>query len=184
MIVMKIVIYAVLMAVIFAGCKGEKGDVGPQGSQGIAGEKGAVGATGPQGTPGQNATLPKVYDFALRFGKSQPSSATFSKIGTLSQYDYILIYATTNRDKDLGVAIRSMLPYDGGLLYESKFYFPVAFKASYGTSGNVYIESSNVFDAVDVDFRVVVIKGEKGGRINTERYHDYENLKADFGLKD
>lgn len=181
---MKTIIYAILVVVIFAGCKGEKGDVGPAGPQGATGEKGTVGATGPQGPAGQNAPLPKVYDFILRFGKGQPSSSTYSKIPTPGQYDYMLIYVTSSREISAGISIRNMLPYNGGLLYESKFHFPASFVASYGTSGNIYIESNNTYDAVDVDFRAVVIKGEKGGRLNLERYQNYENLKADFELKD
>ena len=30
--------------------------------------------------------------------------------------------------------------------------------------------------------RAVIMKGAKGGRLNMERYTDYENLKKDFNL--
>lgn len=32
--------------------------------------------------------------------------------------------------------------------------------------------------------RAVILKGAKGGRLNMERYQNYENLKKDFNLPD
>lgn len=192
---MKTIIYAILVVVIFAGCKGEKGDVGPAGAQGATGSQGPtgpigatgpVGPVGPAGPQGVAGVQPSVYDFTAKFGTGLSSSVSY-KMGTggLGTYDIVLVYMTTNRDKDAGVIIRSQLPYSGSILYEAVFISGTTFSAQYGTSGNVYIDSKTTnFAAIDFDFRAVILKGSKGGRIDLERYQNYENLKADFGLKD
>lgn len=173
--------FALLITLFIASCKGEKGDMGP------AGPQGPQGVSGAQGPAGNDLIAPKIYDFTFRFGKSMPTSATYSKIPTPGQYDFMVAYITTGKTTSGGVTaiIRTPLPFRGVILYDSKSYYPIDIEFSYGASGNVYINSyGNTFDAVDIDFRVVVIKGSRGVRIDVDRYRNYENLKKDFNLKD
>lgn len=189
LIVMKIVIYAVLMAVIFAGCKGEKGDVGPAGIQGATGEKGNTGAVGPagpagtqgvagpagpQGQPGPSA---RYYDFVFNLAEKQIWD--FPK--KLESNEMALTYIIANT----GGTGLAMLPFRGyAYTADEKDFLKLD---CYTLQYDFFLSFRNetiLPKGASFKFRTVVIKTVAGGRLNLERYQNYENLKSDFNLKD
>ena len=183
---MKIVIYAILVATFFAGCKGEKGDVGPAGVQGATGAQGNAGATGPagpagsqgvagpQGQPGPSA---KYYDFV--FNLAEKTIWDFPK--KLEANEMALTYIVANTG---GVGL-SMLPFRGyAYTSDEKDFLKLD---CYTLQYDFFLSFRNettLPKGASFKFRTVVIKTVAGGRLNLERYQNYENLKADYGLKD
>jgi hypothetical protein len=169
------------LSVLLVGCKGE---VGPQGPAGTNGTNGATGATGPTGStgatgatgaPGQDAAQPAVYDLIVDLSVSAPF---FALPKTFGGYDIALAYMMANK----GVGF-SPLPFRGFTYTadQSEYLKLDASFAVYPTQIFFYNETI-IPPGSTFPMRVVILKGAKGGRINLERYQDYNNLKHDYNL--
>lgn len=180
----------ICIVTLFIACKGEKGDVGPAGPQGEKGATGAVGTTGPagpqgpvgatgpagpQGVPG-STVQPSVYDFTLDVSKAL---ASYSWPKQLGSYDIVLVYLKKSE------SFYTQLPFSGySYTSDLKDFLKVDLNFDYSTLTLYINKEGNLPTGATFLFRAVVLKGAKGGRLDLERYRDYNNLKADFGLKD
>ncbi|HEV7347303.1 hypothetical protein [Telluribacter sp.] len=183
-----------VIVVLLAACKGEQGEVGPQGPAGPKGEtgtagpqgaqgttgtqgpKGDTGTTGAQGPAGQDAAQPKVFDFTAAFAGELFTTFTFPK--ALDRYDFVLIYI--QKDVDL----YSALPFkswaytaDGENLQNLDLSFEHNKEIVRINANKNDIPADYTFK-----YRIVVLKGAAGGRVNAERYRNYANLKLDYNL--
>lgn len=191
---MKNFFYAILVLGFLAGCQGKQGEVGPAGakgdtgSQGVAGPQGPAGQpgatgptgpagpTGPQGTPGTSGTQPAVYDFTLDASKTLASYSWPKQLGV---YDVVLVYIKKSE------SFYSALPFAGySFTSDGKDFLKVNMNFDHSTF-TLYINNDGLLPTgATFLYRAVVLRGSKGGRIDTERYRNYENLKADFNLTD
>jgi hypothetical protein len=186
----KLILFCTVVALL-AACKPERGEVGPQGpagaqgTQGVAGPAGPAGAAGPagpqgaagpQGPAGQNAAQPRIYDFTAGFGTGLFTTFQFPQ--PLDTYDFVLVYI----DKD--AKQYAALPFKSWAFTATGQNLVVLDLNFDHSPTMLYINSntSNIPPAYTFKFRVVVMKGAAGGRLNLERYRDYQNLAADYNL--
>lgn len=186
---MKTLIYAILVACFFLSCKGDQGAVGPQGPAGSTGAQGATGPQGPagpqgvqgqqgvQGTQGVPGPSAKYYDFVFNLAEKQIWDFPKKLEANEMAITYIVAntggtgysalpfrgYAYTSDEKDFLKLDCYTLQYDFFLSFRNETTLP---------------------KGATFKFRTVIVKTVAGGRVDFERYRDYENIKADFGLKD
>lgn len=182
---MKNYVFVTAIMLLLACCKGEKGDLGPQGPQGVQGERGATGLQGPQGVQGpvgpqgpagQNGAQPTVYDAAVDISSGQAFYYFKNKLG---DYDIPLVYIKYS------TCCYVQLPFDSYSDTQDGTQF-LKLK-SWFTYSEYFVSlrnETNLPKGATFLFRFVILKGTKGGRLNLDRYRDYENLKKDFDLKD
>ena len=168
--------------VLLAACKGEQGDVGPQGPAGpqgpigAAGPQGPAGPAGPQGPIGQPGASPQIYDFTAGFDSGLFTSFDFPT--TLDSTNFVLVYI--RKDANLF----SLLPFRSWA-YTADGENMATLDLTFDYNPTIlYINSNtnNVPQNYTFRYRVVVLKGTPGARLDMERYRDYANLKKDYNL--
>jgi hypothetical protein len=148
-------------SIIFSSCKGEKGDVGPQGSSGPSASK---------------------YSFTLTFDNATTFKNYSGLQGKVSANDVVLIYALYNTYSP-GNDYYTQLPVTVSPAY-------IFAEINYST-GNVIIDAiksdgtsgSPFASNTDVQFQAVIIKGGAGARMaKGPDYKNYNEVIAYYNL--
>lgn len=169
---MKNIIYSIAISVLLFGCSGKDG------KDGSIGPKGDVGASGPKGDKGEagsNTSQAYLYDFNLDVTKTLGG---YEFDIPIEPDEFVLVFLKKND------SFYTAVPYAGYAFDVNKSFLKVDLTYEY-SSFTLYVDSKTTLPAgATFVFRAVVIKGAPGQRLNLERYKDYENVKADFELKD
>jgi hypothetical protein len=169
--VMRIIYYLFLFLMI-ASCSGKEGAVGPKG------DKGDTGATGPKGDTGKagdNGSQAYIYDFTTDVSVIL-NGYEFDEPIADNEFVFVFLKRTSSS--------YTALPYNGYAYDVNKKFTRVNFGFEYYRY-SLYIDDFGDLPSGSVfAFRAVFMKGIPDGRLNAERYRDYNNLKADFNLPD
>jgi hypothetical protein len=164
-----------------AGAKGEVGATGPQGPTGAAGPQGIqgpAGPTGPQGPAGPAGTSTnnvRYYDIQLDVTQAL---AGYQFKTPLAANELVFVFLQKTE------LFRTALPFEGYAYDINKNFLKVKLSYDYANY-TLYVGNDTVIPSgATFAFRIVVMKGVPGGRIDAARYNDYANLKADFNLPD
>lgn len=154
------------------GATGKDGSNGKDGATGPAGKDGTDGKDGTNGVNGTNAVQPKIYDFNLDISQTL---ASYKWPLSLSSGDIVLIYI--NRSNSY-----SPLPFRGYCRTTDNLGFEKLDVSFDAWQSRVYIENETIIpNGSTFNFRAVILKGVKAGRLKTM---SYEELKKLYDLPD
>lgn len=146
------------------GSNGKDGAAGPAGKDGAAGKDGKNGTNGINGT---NAAQPKIYDFNLDISQTL---ASYKWPLSLSTGDIVLVYI--NRGSSY-----SPLPFRGYCTTTDNLGFEKLDVSFDAWEFRVYIENETIIpNGSTFNFRAVILKGVKAGRLKTMSYEELKKL--------
>lgn len=172
---MKFLYYPLIAILLLSSCSGKDGEPGPAGPKGDSGTQGPKGDKGDIGAPGANGSQAYTYDFNLDVTKTLGG---YQFAIPVDPQEFVLVFLKKSD------SFYTAVPYAGYAFDVNKSFLKVDMTYEY-SAYTLYVDSKTVLPAgATFVFRAVVIKGTPGKRLNMERYKDYDNVKADFGLKD
>lgn len=172
---MKFLFYPLIALLLLSGCSGKDGEPGPKGDTGAQGSQGPKGDAGAPGKNGTNGSQAYTYDFNLDVTKLLEGYEFKTPI---ESDEFVLLFL---KRSDL---FYTAVPYAGYAYDVNKAFLKVDLTYEYAEH-KLYVDSKTTLPAgATFVFRAVVMRGVPGGRLDLDRYKDYANVKADFGLKD
>ncbi|OJV19220.1 MAG: hypothetical protein BGO21_21235 [Dyadobacter sp. 50-39] len=172
---MKHLFYPLIAILLLSGCSGKDGEPGPKGDTGAQGAQGPKGDAGSPGKNGTNGSQAYTYDFNLDVTKTLGGYQFETPI---EPDEFVLVFLKKSE------FFYTAVPYAGYAFDVNKAFLKVDMTYEYGPH-TLYVDSNTILPTgTTFVFRAVVIRGVPGGKLNLERYKDYANVKADFGLKD
>jgi hypothetical protein len=149
------------------GKDGAAGPAGPAGKDGKDGKDGINGTNGTNGINGANAVQPKIYDFNLDISQTL---ASYKWPLSLSSGDIVLVYI--NRGSSY-----SPLPFRGYCSTTDNLGFEKLDVSFDAWEFRVYIENETIIpNGSTFNFRAVILKGVKAGRLKTMAYEELKKL--------
>ncbi len=163
--------------VLFTGCKGEQGDVGPAGAQGPAGPQGPAGSQGPAGQNGNANVIQLTYGSKVHSGAEISYSLTGISQAQLNQSAY---FTYVNPGNSFWYSLPGTT--SGG----SKEYRTYIQASGSGTPLLYVNRVAGTGSETFTSTRVIIIPASvlSNARLSKDFFNDYEKVKAYFDLKD
>ena len=175
--------FTVLLAIIFASCKGPQGDIGPAGPAGPTGAAGPAGSQGAKGDKGDTGATGNANVIQISYGSRTHTGGTLEYILTgltQNQVNNSMFLTYVNNNNSLWYQIPG---YTSGAVFQYRVYVsqnttttPIL------TISRVTGTGSDIFSAT----RIIIIPANdlRSGRKDNLDFSDYESVKAYYHLKD